>query len=128
LGFRAAVAVTGAVALADQWRQATGGDVIGCVSGGRCVGSRSWCQPPGWRWTTRRDIGWMRKPLRCCAFPFHGNDPGPLDPAPPPQTGELADPATALRVSQRTLQAIVRAERGMSPMEAIRRLQHWPPA
>jgi hypothetical protein len=39
----------------------------------------------------------------------------------------VADVATALHVSQRTLQASFRAERDMSPVEAIRRLRHWPP-
>ncbi len=39
----------------------------------------------------------------------------------------VADVATALHVSQRTLQASFRAERDMSPVEAIRRLRHWLP-
>jgi hypothetical protein len=39
----------------------------------------------------------------------------------------VADLATALHVSERTLQASFRAERDMSPVEAIRRLRHWPP-
>ncbi len=39
----------------------------------------------------------------------------------------VADVATALHVSQRTLQASFRAERDMSPVEAIKRLRHWPP-
>ena len=40
----------------------------------------------------------------------------------------VADVATALHVSQRTLQASFRAERDMSPVEAIQRLRLWPPA
>ncbi len=39
----------------------------------------------------------------------------------------VADVATALHVSQRTLQASFRAERDMSPVEAIWRLRHWQP-
>lgn len=39
----------------------------------------------------------------------------------------VAELATALHVSQRTLQASFRAERDMSPVEAIRQLRHWPP-
>jgi len=39
----------------------------------------------------------------------------------------VADVAAALHISQRTLQASFRAERDMSPVEAIRRLRHWPP-
>lgn len=39
----------------------------------------------------------------------------------------VADVATALHLSQRTLQASFRAERDMSPVEAIQRLRHWPP-
>ncbi len=40
----------------------------------------------------------------------------------------VADVAAALHLSQRTLQASFRAEREMSPVEAIQRLRHWPPA
>ena len=39
----------------------------------------------------------------------------------------VADVAAALHLSQRTLQASFRAERDMSPVEAIQRLRHWPP-
>lgn len=39
----------------------------------------------------------------------------------------VAEVAAALHLSQRTLQASFRAERDMSPVEAIRRLRHWPP-
>lgn len=39
----------------------------------------------------------------------------------------VADVAAALHLSQRTLQASFRAEREMSPVEAIQRLRHWPP-
>jgi transcriptional regulator GlxA family with amidase domain len=35
--------------------------------------------------------------------------------------------AAALHVSQRTLQASFRAERDMSPVEAIQRLRLWSP-
>ena len=39
----------------------------------------------------------------------------------------MADVAAALHLSQRTLQASFRAEREMSPVEAIQRLRRWPP-
>jgi len=39
----------------------------------------------------------------------------------------VADVAAALHLSQRTLQASFRAEREMSPVEAIQRLRRWPP-
>jgi hypothetical protein len=39
----------------------------------------------------------------------------------------VADVAAALHLSQRTLQTSFRAEREMSPVEAIQRLRHWPP-
>jgi len=39
----------------------------------------------------------------------------------------VAELAAALHLSQRTLQASFRAEREMSPVEAIQRLRHWPP-
>jgi hypothetical protein len=39
----------------------------------------------------------------------------------------VADVAAALHLSQRTLQASFRAEREMSPAQAIQRLRRWPP-
>jgi hypothetical protein len=39
----------------------------------------------------------------------------------------VAEVAAALHLSQRALQASFRAEREMSPVEAIQRLRHWPP-
>lgn len=44
------------------------------------------------------------------------------------QPFSVADLAAALQLSQRTLQASFRAEREMSPVEAIQRLRRWPPA